>query len=77
MKIMNRMLLLVAGLMLCVPTVAHADKKPTHPTEHDSTKSMKSFQKHQKKEQKKTRKSEKKAQKKAQKKAVKLREAGH
>jgi hypothetical protein len=83
MKIMGRTLLLVLGLTLSVPAAAHAETNSADPTgqhaspEHDSTKSMKAYQKHQKKYQKKTRKAEKKAGKNAREKGKQQREAGH
>jgi hypothetical protein len=73
MKIVGRMLLLVLGLALSVPGVAHADTNHGQVTQGDSTKSMKAYMKNQKK----TRKAEKKAQKKGQKQAASLGQAGH
>jgi hypothetical protein len=77
MKIMGRTLLLVLGLALSVPAVAHGDTNHAHATQGDSTKSMKAYRKQQKKNQKTTRNAEKKAQKQAKKKAASLGQAGH
>ena len=80
MKMMKRMsgtLVLVVGLGLSLPAVAHGDTNHPHSTQGDSTKSMKAFTKQQKKNQKQTRKAEKKGQKRAQKQAASLGQAGH
>jgi hypothetical protein len=77
MKRMGCTLVLVVGLGLSIPAVAHDDTNHAHSTQGDSTKSMKAFTKQQKKQQKKTRKAEKKAQKQAKQRAASLSRAGH